>query len=72
MQCMAEKNYFNWQSAAGNFDKKPQAKKKEKFQKGTLGKLTASTYPHAFECYKRRFCKQHLLATYDIMPSIQI
>ena len=30
-----------------------------KFYKGTSGKLTAYAYPHAFEGYKIRFCKQH-------------
>ena len=39
---------------------------------GTSGKLAASTYSHACECYKIRFCKQHLLVTYYMKLSIPI
>ena len=50
---MVEKKLFNWQTAAENFDKKPQVKKKWKVSKGNIRKTDSVYLPRAFECYNK-------------------
>ena len=76
MQCMAEKNYFNWQSTAGNFDKKPQAKKKGKISKGNIRKTDSVYLPPCFRVLQKKILQTafasnvwHNAFYSNIMPS---
>ena len=52
---MVEKKLFNWQTAAENFDKKPQVKKKWKVSKGNIRKTDSVYLPPCFRVLQQDF-----------------